>query len=75
MLNMNIEIDSAKIRMTPDGRVTREDAATFLGLKKKSLSEWHRLGKGPRTIKIGGRAFYALADLQAFVAAATLEAS
>lgn len=51
------------IQATPDGRVTRADAARFLGFKPKTLAEWHRLGIGPRSLLVGGRRFYRLTEL------------
>jgi hypothetical protein len=64
MTSPNIDIDS--IRATPDGRVSRADAARFLGYEPRTLAEWQRLGKGPQSLRVGGRRFYWLADLQRF---------
>lgn len=50
----------------PDGRVARADAAMFLGLSAKTLSEWSRLGLGPLPRRVGARIFYYMADLEAF---------
>lgn len=61
---MNIE--HLKIRVLPDGRVSRRDAAIFLARDPRTLESWARVGKGPRPIKAGGRCFYWLSDLQAF---------
>lgn len=58
-----------RITVLPDGRVSRENAAKFLGYKAKTLAEWQRLGRGPRSIRVGGRRFYMLSDLQAFAGA------
>lgn len=60
-------VDLVRVRVLPDGRLTREDAAAFLGRKAKTLAEWHRLGVGPRSMMVGGRRFYRLTDLEAFV--------
>jgi hypothetical protein len=54
------------IRVLPDGRLSRADAATFLGLRPKTLASWHSLGIGPVARRVGGRQFYRLADLEAF---------
>ena len=54
------------VHMTPDGRVSRNEAAAFLGFKPKTLAEWTRLGVGPPSFRIGGRRFYKLADLQEY---------
>lgn len=57
------------VSVLPDGRVSRADAAKFLGYQPKTLAEWHRLGTGPKSQMVGGRRFYFLKDLQAFVQA------
>lgn len=57
------------VRVLPDGRLDRENAARFLGYKPKTLAEWHRLGKGPRSRMVGGRRFYDIADLREFAGA------
>ncbi|KZY55392.1 hypothetical protein A3736_01835 [Erythrobacter sp. HI0063] len=51
---------------TPDGRVSRAEAARFLGFRPKTLAEWHRLGVGPKSHLVGGRRFYSLEDLRAY---------
>lgn len=59
-------VEQISVRVLPDGRVSRRDAATFLGMKAKTLAEWQRLGKGPRSCSVGGRRFYMLDELQRF---------
>ena len=59
-------IEHVKIRVLPDGRVNRPDAAAFLGMKETTLRNWATRGIGPIVRKVGGRAFYRLDDLQAF---------
>ena len=54
------------IQTTPDGRVTRSEAARFLGFSPKTLAEWQRLGYGPPSFLIGGRRFYRLAELERY---------
>ena len=54
------------VHATPDGRVTRAEAARFLGFKPKTLAEWHRLGIGPDSFMIGGRRFYRLEELRQY---------
>ena len=61
-------MEEVKITVLPDGRVDRVNAARFIGLAPKTLAEYHRLGKGPASRKIGGRRFYQIDDLKAFVA-------
>ena len=55
-----------KVRVTAAGNVSRREAAKFLGLSSKTLSEWAGKGQGPSPFKIGGRVFYRLADVEAF---------
>ena len=52
---------------TPDGRLTRSHAANYLGVASQTLANWHSLGRGPKSIKLGGKVFYRLADLQTFI--------
>ena len=62
-----VELEKPRVRVLPDGRLSREDAATYLGLKPKTLSMWQLAGKGPKAAKVGGRVFYFKDDLDAFV--------
>ena len=61
------QIERVKIRVLPDQRVTREDAARYIGVGAKTLANWALVGKGPPPIKVGRRVFYRLASLDAFV--------
>lgn len=61
-------MEEVRVLILPDGRLDRSNTARFLGLSPKTLSEWQRLGKGPASRKVGGRRFYQLEDLKAFVA-------
>jgi hypothetical protein len=45
--------------------MTREDSARYLGLKEMTLAMWALQGKGPRSIRVGGRVFWGLARLPA----------
>lgn len=63
------------IRVLPDNRVTRADAAAFLGLRPKTLAEYARLGRGPLPRRVGGRIFYLLQDLEAYRDAGAREAA
>ena len=62
----NVHVSS--VVATPDGRVSRPEAAKFLGFKTKTLAEWHRKGIGPRSQLVGGRRFYNIRDLANYVA-------
>ena len=60
-------IERVRVRVLPDGRMTRDDAARYLGLASKTLSNLQLQGKGPRPVKVLGRVFYFLSDLDRFV--------
>jgi len=59
-------VQETKVVVLPDGRLSHADAARFLGRSAKTLADWHRLGKGPKSRMVGGRRFYQLDDLTAF---------
>jgi Helix-turn-helix domain len=64
-------VERVRVRILPDGRMTRAHAALYLGLKEKTLAMWAMNGKGPRSIRVGGRAFYKHEDLDAFIGGST----
>ena len=64
----NPAIERVRCRILPDGRVTRRDAAAYLGNKEKTLAMWQLQGRGPPSVKVGGRRYYFLADLDDFIA-------
>src|SRR5690349_15244395 len=61
-----ISVETSRCRILPDGRMTRRDAAAYLGFSEKTLAMWALQGKGPKSIKIAGRRFYYQSDLDAF---------
>ncbi|WP_255325651.1 AlpA family transcriptional regulator [Sphingobium sp. 15-1] len=63
--NMRISLSQALSGIR--GRLTREDAAAFLGFSSKTLAEWQGKGLGPKSHKLGGRRFYYVADLESFL--------
>ncbi len=60
-------IEQVRVRVLPDGRMTREAAAAYLGLKPKTLAMWAVEGTGPKSVRVGGRRFYYKAALDAFI--------
>ncbi len=60
-------IDQVRVRVLPDGRLARKDAAKYLGRAEKTLAMWEMEGKGPRSVLVGGRRFYFKDDLDAFI--------
>lgn len=50
-----------------DGRLTRAEAAAYLGVSSSTLADWHRRGLGPASVKIGGKRFYRVGALTKFI--------
>lgn len=69
MPSSNAAIETVRVRVLPDGRLTRRDAAAYLGHAEKTLAMWELSKKGPPSVKVGGRRFYFKDDLDAFVRA------
>ena len=61
------KIENVRVRVLPDGRMTRDHAAIYLGLKPKTLAMWAVMRKGPRSHKVGGRRFYFKDELDEFI--------
>jgi len=57
----------------PPARMNGPTAAKYLGLSKSTLDKMRVDGRGPRYLKIGGRVFYRLTDLDAYIEAAVIE--
>lgn len=53
-----MKVEKIVVRVLPDGRLTRNDAARYLGVRPKTLAMWALEGKGPPSVKVGGRRFY-----------------
>ncbi len=60
-------IEQVRVRVLPDGRMSRRDAAAYLGRAEKTLAMWELDGKGPPSVKVGGRRFYFKDVLDAFI--------
>ncbi len=60
-------LDHVRVRVLPDGRMTRRDAAGYLGVAEKTLAMWAMDGKGPAWVRVGGRIFYFKEALDRFV--------
>lgn len=60
-------VEQVRVRVLPDGRMSRADAARYLGRSTKTLAMWHVAGKGPSSVLVGGRRFYFMRVLDAFV--------
>jgi len=67
MASLSEKADTVRVRVLPDGRLARRDAAKYLGVAEKTMAMWQMFGKGPRSVRVGGRRFYFQADLDAFI--------
>jgi len=63
---LETSVDRPRIRVTPDNRVDTNNAAAFLGIKKKTMANWRSRGEGPPWRKVAGLVFYDWPGLQAF---------
>jgi hypothetical protein len=68
----DMKIEYVTIRILPDGRMTRRDAARYLGVAPKTLAMWALEGKGPDSLLVGGRRFYFKSILDAFIRGETV---
>ncbi len=68
---MNVQAPAAvelvKVRVLHDGRMSRRDAARYIGVQDKTLANWTLMKKGPRGHRIGGRVFYYKDDVDRFI--------
>ena len=60
-------IEQIKVRVLPDGRMTRRDAARYIGVEDKTLANWDLIKKGPPSVLVGGRRFYYKEQVDAFI--------
>ena len=60
-------VQQVVVRVLPDGRLNRKNAAQYLGVAVKTLAMWQLQDKGPSSRLVGGRRFYDKAALDAFI--------
>jgi len=60
--------DEIKVQIFPDGRLDVPNAASYLGLKEKTLAMMRCKGTGPKYIK-RGKVFYYQDDLNEWIQA------
>lgn len=58
---------TVQVTIRPDGRLSRNHAGAYLGVSPKTLAEWQRKGMGPPSVKVGGRRYYDVRQLDRFV--------
>jgi hypothetical protein len=49
--------------------LTTAEAAAYMRLKPQTLAKWRSHGKGPSFVQLGGKVFYRVAELDAYVEA------
>jgi hypothetical protein len=57
-------------RPVASGYLSPRDAAAYLGVTERTLTEWRRTGRGPRYTRLGavtGRVRYAVRDLDRYM--------
>ena len=63
-----VRVDQVMVRILPDGRMTRRDAAKYLGLAEKTLAMWEMQDPARlNSVKVGGRRFYYQDRLDTFI--------
>ncbi|CAA7613496.1 hypothetical protein MTBUT4_150018 [Magnetospirillum sp. UT-4] len=55
------------VTVLPDGRMDRKNAAVYLGIAPQTLANLAARGRGPDFVRVGGRVFYYLSALDAFI--------
>ncbi len=61
------EVEPIRVRVLPDGRMDRKNAAKYVGRTPKTLAMWHMEGRGPKSVLVGGRRYYYQKVLDAFI--------
>ncbi|MDA1323844.1 MAG: DNA-binding protein [Proteobacteria bacterium] len=65
----NFGEDLVRVRVLPDGRMTRRDAALYIGIAPKTVAMWDLEDPNKLAgVKVGGRRFYYKDRLDAFIA-------
>ena len=66
-----VDLERPRITILPDGRMRRDDAAKYLGLKSTTLAAWHLQKKGPASVRVGGKRYYFRSELDRFISEGT----
>jgi hypothetical protein len=64
---MSEAIEQQAVKVLADGRMDRANAALYLGLSRQTLAVWAMRRVGPPPIRVGGKIFYAKADIDRFI--------
>jgi hypothetical protein len=68
-VQVSIEHSPARASVAPRRLFDPQEASDYLRMAKQTLARWRCYGLGPRFVRIGGRIFYDVADLDAFITA------
>ena len=62
-------VDLVRVRVLPDGRMSRKDAARYIGIAEKTMAMWQLQAKkgAPRSVRIAGRRWYFKEDLDQYL--------
>lgn len=60
-------VEQVRVRVLPDGRMDRANAAKYLGRSVKTLAMWTMTGRGPVSLLVGGRRFYFKTAIDAYI--------
>jgi len=60
---------------SPPVKLTRPEAAEYLGVKQSTLNTWASLGKGPKFVKVGHKVVYLQTELDAWMASRSTNCS
>ena len=60
-------LEQVTVRELPDGRLSLADATRYLGDTAATLANMRSLSRGPRSVKVGGRRYFYLRDLDALI--------
>ena len=61
------DIERVRIRVLPNDKLDSNNAAKYVNRAPKTLAMWRMQGIGPEWTKCGGRVFYNLEALDAFM--------
>lgn len=59
-----------KVNVMPDGRISRKEAAKYIGVSCATMRTWDCIGRHPEYLKkitVSGRVYYMFDDIKLFV--------
>ncbi len=58
-----VVLRQVEVEIFPDGTMTRDNAARYLGISRHTLAAWAHLKTGPRYMKLRRKTYYRKTDL------------